>query len=132
MISSARFPKHALELEAMLHVRWDNNKNQVLDIRLLSINISKRGDIEGTFATSSLLSSHIVTYRRIPICPAQTTVTYRQSFLVNAPLLPSQGGDHRFESGTGYQTFAGQTIDWLACFLLRRIRGGYLHSRPSF
>jgi len=47
---------------------------------------------------------------RIRKRPAQTSFCIRQLSLVFVPWYPSQGGDHRFESGTGYQKSAGQSI----------------------
>ena len=55
---------------------------------------------------------------RIRKRPAQTSFCIRQLSLVFVPWYPSQGGDHQFESGTGYQKSAGQSIVFgLFCYL---------------
>ena len=47
---------------------------------------------------------------RIRKRPAQTPFCIRQLPLIFVHWYPSQGGDHQFESGTGYQKSAGQSI----------------------
>ena len=64
-----------------------------------------------------------VSYRKSPV---QMPDSYRKLSFVSASKCPSQGEDHRFESGTGYQHFRRLLL--AACF---RFRSCFAFGRPK-